>query len=399
MKEKEFVDYYKLLEISSNATEEEIKHAFWRMSKKYHPDKVATLGEELQAEYTKKFQQLQEARSVLSDRLKKMRYDFKYRQHERKLKFTNIYEDDGIEYEETDSEDLSEPWKESLKSRSSKEKASEKTGPAGQFTYIDEEKLYAISARRYEPRPKKKSSINIKSGIVKVTDTFGTLLKGNQLFKKGKYSRGYSLKDKVIVGTLVVAIAGSAVAMHFSNDDSEDVITTVSSSTDYATENNDNFEALNSTEVTEETTAATEEVDDSVVLYRIHKVVTGDILSVYSKDSNTTIEELKRVNNTKSEVVQLGKDYIIPYIIEPEDLKFYTQTAIYNPSMTIEDFAKEYETNIVTLETLNPEAIDYDGSQYAIATDTLVVPNFITKEDYEVLKAAERIKEKTNIKE
>ena len=65
--------------------------------------------------------------------------------------------------------------------------------------------------------------------------------------------------------------------------------------------------------------------------------------------------------------------------------------------MSIEDFAKEYETNVGTLETLNPEAIDYNGSQYVISTDSLVVPNFITKEDFEVLKAAERIQQKSKI--
>ena len=36
----------------------------------------------------------------------------------------------------------------------------------------------------------------VKSPSGKVTDTFGTLLKGNQLFKKGKYSKGYSLIPK-----------------------------------------------------------------------------------------------------------------------------------------------------------------------------------------------------------
>ena len=292
------------------------------------------------------------------------------------------------------TEDFSEPWKESLRSRSSNEETTKEPVTAGQFTYLDENKLYEISARRYEPRPKKKSTINIKGGIVKVTDTFGTLLKGNQLFKKGKYSKGYSLTEKIIVGTLVVAVAGSVMAMASSNKDEEEITFAVVETTDY---NPENEMAAETTEVVEETTEATEAKDNSIILYRIHRVVEGDILSVYSKDSNTTIEELKRVNNRTSNHVVLGTDYIIPYIIEPEDLKFYTQVAQYDPFMSIEDFAKEYETNVGTLETLNPEAIDYNGSQYVISTDSLVVPNFITKEDFEVLKAAERIQQKSKI--
>ena len=386
---KEFKDYYKILGIKSDATEEEIKHAYLSLSKKYLPDMTLKLDPELRVEYTKKFQEIREAKGILTDRLKKIGYDFQYR---RKMKYTNVYEEDDEKVERT--EDFSEPWKESLRSRSSNEEATKEPVTAGQFTYLDENKLYEISARRYEPRPKKKSTINIKGGIVKVTDTFGTLLKGNQLFKKGKYSKGYSLTEKIIVGTLVVAVAGSVMAMASSNKDEEEITFAVVETTDY---NPENEMAAETTEVVEETTEATEAKDNSITLYRIHRVVEGDILSVYSKDSNTTIEELKRVNNRTSNHVVLGTDYIIPYIIEPEDLKFYTQVAQYDPFMSIEDFAKEYETNVGTLETLNPEAIDYNGSQYVISTDSLVVPNFITKEDFEVLKAAERIQQKSKI--
>ena len=219
-------------------------------------------------------------------------------------------------------------------------------------------------------------------------------MKENQMFKKGKYSKGYSLKEKVIAGTLAVVITGSVAAAIFSNDEDE-VVASVVASESY----DDELMATTApTELIEETTEATEAKDNSITLYRVHTVVTGDTLAIYSIESNTTQEEIKRVNNTKSDTVQLGKDYIIPYIVEPEDLKFYTQVAQYNPIMSIEEFAKEYETNIGTLETLNPEAIDYNGSQYVISTDTLVVPNFITKEDYQVLKAAEAIQQKTYTK-
>ena len=52
---------YKILEISKNATDEEVKKAYRRMAKKYHPDKVAHLGKEHQEGAEEKFRQVQQA--------------------------------------------------------------------------------------------------------------------------------------------------------------------------------------------------------------------------------------------------------------------------------------------------------------------------------------------------
>ena len=52
---------YKILEIDKNATVEEIKKAYRKMAKKYHPDKVIHLGKEHQKGAEEKFRQVQEA--------------------------------------------------------------------------------------------------------------------------------------------------------------------------------------------------------------------------------------------------------------------------------------------------------------------------------------------------
>ncbi|MBK7817796.1 MAG: DnaJ domain-containing protein [Sphingobacteriaceae bacterium] len=52
---------YSVLGIDSSATEEAIKKAYRQMAIRYHPDKVAAMGEEYQKGAKEKFQKIQEA--------------------------------------------------------------------------------------------------------------------------------------------------------------------------------------------------------------------------------------------------------------------------------------------------------------------------------------------------
>ncbi|MEP6684659.1 MAG: J domain-containing protein [Parafilimonas sp.] len=65
-----FVDYYKTLGIEKSATEEEIKKAYRKLARKFHPDLNPN-----DKEANKKFQQINEANEVLSDPEKRKKYD------------------------------------------------------------------------------------------------------------------------------------------------------------------------------------------------------------------------------------------------------------------------------------------------------------------------------------
>src|ERR1700740_186668 len=65
-----FVDYYKTLGVEKNATGEEIKKAYRKLARKFHPDLNPN-----DKEANKKFQQINEANEVLSDAEKRKKYD------------------------------------------------------------------------------------------------------------------------------------------------------------------------------------------------------------------------------------------------------------------------------------------------------------------------------------
>lgn len=72
-------DYYKILDISMNATDAEIKKAFRTLAKKYHPDRNPDNKDALS-----KFQEVNEAYEVLSKEDSRKKYDnqrvnFKYK--------------------------------------------------------------------------------------------------------------------------------------------------------------------------------------------------------------------------------------------------------------------------------------------------------------------------------
>ena len=52
---------YRVLQISPDATDTEVKNAYREMAKKYHPDRVANLGEEVRKAAEQKFQKVNEA--------------------------------------------------------------------------------------------------------------------------------------------------------------------------------------------------------------------------------------------------------------------------------------------------------------------------------------------------
>src|SRR5476649_844292 len=65
-----FIDYYQTLGLAKTASDKDIKNAYRKLARKYHPDLNPN-----DTEANKKFQQLNEANEVLSDPEKRKKYD------------------------------------------------------------------------------------------------------------------------------------------------------------------------------------------------------------------------------------------------------------------------------------------------------------------------------------
>lgn len=68
-------DYYDVLGVSKSASESEIKSAFRKLSRKWHPDMQAGKPDAEKKAAEEKFKEVAEAYEVLSDKSKRAQYD------------------------------------------------------------------------------------------------------------------------------------------------------------------------------------------------------------------------------------------------------------------------------------------------------------------------------------
>lgn len=68
-------DYYEILGVNKNASDNEIKSSFRKLSLKYHPDRQVGKSDKEKKEAEEKFKEITEAYSVLSDKEKRQQYD------------------------------------------------------------------------------------------------------------------------------------------------------------------------------------------------------------------------------------------------------------------------------------------------------------------------------------
>lgn len=94
-----YIDYYKILGVDKNATQAEIKSAYRKLARKYHPDLNPN-----DKEAKSRFQQINEANEVLSDPEKREKYD----QYGKDWKHAGEFENAGQYQQQTYTS--GDPW-------------------------------------------------------------------------------------------------------------------------------------------------------------------------------------------------------------------------------------------------------------------------------------------------
>ena len=60
------MDYYTILKIDKHSNTTEIKKHYYKLAKKYHPDKLGDVGDDVKTAAEEKFRQVQEAYEKLN---------------------------------------------------------------------------------------------------------------------------------------------------------------------------------------------------------------------------------------------------------------------------------------------------------------------------------------------
>lgn len=370
-------NYYEILGVSFDATQADIKKAYWEMVKKYHPDKHPETESNY---YEAKTKELNEAYEVLGNEDKRREYNIRYILHEEKEQRRRQRQQEREPREETRTSYDTEAFSEyRTNRRKSRRHAKQKTSDNSFFESIKksykevkaDESEYPFKERHRNLNKKFKKNFGKKDMSTASVFAFrigqGVVhISAEALYQLSKLS--YINKDNVVKyvirnrGLAAMVLAGIIIASNLPGKSTTPVVT------------NPNEVAG----IVVETTA--EEYSSSITLMRNYTVKTGDSLSSLSDMSLTRIDDIKGVNGFSTDMLYLGDVVKLPYEVSKDDLQYYTKVVNTN-GMSLADLANIYETDEDTLYRLNKEAIGTVNGAHIIMTETILVPNFITSNE------------------
>ena len=378
----EFINYYEMLGVSRTASKEEIKQAFRKLAKENHPDLYNNESEEVIAEKTRKFQEINNAYEILSNTEKRKEFDIELQRREQRRQQRaqqqktqqertqthrqntnnntasskqNVKHDNKVENETTNSfiEDLKRAWEE-IKQEEQKYKP---------FFKRHKDLNHQLKQDYY----KKDGTLTDSALYVLLNSTIHVL--SEAIFQGEKLTHitedsvpKYIIRNRktlavILAMALVIGVSAKSSEVEIDNGSPK---TTIGCDIDL-----------------EETT---------YTVYRKYKVEPYDTLSGLASNANTTVGEIQSYNSIKSaSTIYIGQTLYIPYNIKESDLKYATKTVTYTDGTSLTEFAEEHSTTISSLHTLNEGAIE-DG---VVLSNSIVVPTFVSQKEINEKKSAD----------
>lgn len=409
----DFIDIYKLLGVKRNASTTDIDKAFLNLAYSYNPELTVNATKSPKAQYMIKniYGILEASYNVVNTAEKRVEYDEKTREY--LLKRVKEHQEKAKARAQKEEQEKARQEEQKRRENQSK-KEKEQTTPKTEDPNFEEEQHTTKSENRGQEPKTMSQSFKEAWQEVRSEEKSYPFTERHKNINKNIHSKYYpyraTLPQYIVYGLKNGLLHVSAELVYqlekfryITEDNVPKFIIRNRKSlcgiivagvliTSAVTKNNDSVitppEEQPTTPVTDLVISeddTVENISDKIVLNRVHVIEFGETLSEYSEDSNTTVEEIKRINNIKDEnIIESGKKIVIPYIISKDDLKYYVSSTEYDSNIPLETYAALYETDVETLLQLNKEAIDKitlstGETVYAPISNTLQVPSFISK--------------------
>lgn len=420
-----FINYYEVFGIPETATQQEIKKAYIKLVRKYHPDANYGISEEEKKYKEEMLKKINDFNDVLTNAELKKEYDQQLKEYK--------LEQEKIKQEEIEREKRRQEQERIRQERERRYREAREKQQSNNFSRTEQHKTRYHADDPYHRTTKieKTALENIKAKIEKLYKEYKEVKKEEQRYPfkkrhkdidKNFYKRYYQDSDKIIInignqvgritlhalgeiftqvsklgdiknttftkyviknrnlatGALIVAmtfniLAGPTNEKSEAPITSDNVIENIVDPDDYIVDENN---IVNPSDY-----------QPIYTLNRYHTVEAGDTLSGLAYDANIKQSSIRRLTPPAYEhILQIGEELVIPYKVEKEDLKYYTYTEKYPENTSLEEFAEMYNTDVKTLVRLNEEAIIEENGTYYVESSTLVVPKFISQEELETKK-------------
>ena len=418
MNMRDFKDYYKILGVSKEASDAELKKRYRELAIMYHPDKYSNLSpnDAKYQEIEARMKEINEAYTVLKNPSSRERYDADYVLYYSELRTEQMRKEQRRQERarRQQEENESERRRRANSRTYQKQNSNRRTAYGYSATYEEyeedyettleylkriwneireEEKArpfirrhYNLSKRmnknRYHGDVPHEIAVNLGHGVVHI---YYELY--HQLSKFGKIKEDtlpkYVIRNRKSIAAIILAASMAFGGIGGANSSSKYVSSDTSISMSQEADTNSSID--NSME--DGVGNIIDEMNSRVNMTRYYKIKAGDTLSQLAEDFEISLSTIKQANNIQNaSYIQKGQIIKIPYTIYESDIKYYSQSITITAEQlqktnALEEIANLYGTDVETLYNLNPEAIKKSGSTYTLENDSILVPKFAKKSE------------------